>query len=214
MAAIQDWAQLVVNHFFLIKKRLSKILFWIKLNAPPPNDNFQLTRDFFDSLSPSDAKDLFNQLNTFSNLSQQFDDLANNKISAENAQTQLNDASRKTLAAALGVSPSDINVVGPNNPADPNKIDYDPSLKGREGTAGAAKLDGKPKSIVIGPDAVKLDNPLDTIDTVAHEASHVRLAADRNKLLEQWQNLKGKKDDFQSGSSRSSNRKRSRLRCW
>src|SRR5262249_37147065 len=122
--------------------------------------------------------------------------LETNQISSEDAQAQMTEASRKTLAAALGVSPSEINVVGPNNPPDPNKINFDPSLKGKEGTAGAAKLDGKPKSIVIGPDAIKLDNPFDTIDVVTHEASHVRLAADGNKLLAQWQNLKGQKPDF------------------
>jgi len=117
-------------------------------------------------------------------------------LSGADGQAKLNEAYVKTLAAALGVSPSEINVVGPNNPPDPNKINFDPALKGKEGTAGAAKLDGNPKSIVIGPDAVKLDNPFDTLDTVAHEASHVRLANDGNKLLAQWQNLKGKKPDF------------------
>jgi hypothetical protein len=117
-------------------------------------------------------------------------------ISSTDGQKQLNEAYVKTFAAALGVSPSDINVVGPNNPADPNKINFDPNLKGKEGTAGAAKLDGNPKSIVIGPDAIKLDNPFDTIDTVAHESSHVQLANDGNKLLTQWQNIKGQKPDF------------------
>src|SRR5262249_19480793 len=41
------------------------------LNAQPPN-NFQLTKEFFDSLSPSDAKDLFDQLMASNNLSFQF----------------------------------------------------------------------------------------------------------------------------------------------
>src|SRR5437867_48439 len=43
-----------------------------KLHAPPPYDSFQLTSEFFNSLSSSDAKDLFNQLKSFNNLSTQF----------------------------------------------------------------------------------------------------------------------------------------------
>src|SRR5262249_13975916 len=35
-------------------------------------DNFQLTKDFFDGLSPSDARDLFDQLMASNNLSLQF----------------------------------------------------------------------------------------------------------------------------------------------
>jgi hypothetical protein len=99
---------------------------------------------------------------------------------------QLQEAYRDQIAAALGVPSTEINIIGPKNPADPSKINFDPNLPAY-GRSGPAKLDGKPHTLQIGIGELGFDSPFNVISTAFHEATHVRHHARGNELLKQWE---------------------------
>lgn len=131
-------------------------------------------------------------LNQWNDLKQKAAD-AKRQFGPQDPRTQ--DAYRNQLAAALGVDPSEINIIrNEGDKPDLTKINFNPRLL-KLGNAGEIGLD-KPAFVQVGPTELGFDNPYDVISTTLHEETHVRHHDRANELLGEFKKTGQPMDKF------------------